>query len=259
MVGMILRRSLVALVLLIVFLTALFVWGTSTGISDELDRSARAVGLHILERAEDIPGGDEGFIELVRIAFEFSAQNSKGSSIESNKAAILALGVILGEEQIASVAGREIDGGRRPEIDKLHSRITVRGRNDLTRHFWVSAALAILSDQSRSMDVGIAKELMDATPGGSGFSFVDLTADRAGALFAGAATKNPQSADDFQAKIKQGFAIPDFFPEIDGLPQGIDGDDFRNEYGGLGGTETRKIVAEIQSRLAKCSLLKFEK
>ena len=102
LIGMILRRSLLAIAVLIVFLTALFVWGTSTGISDDLDRSARAVGLHVLEHADEIPDGDEGFIELVRIAFQFSAENSTGNgSVESNKAAILALGVILGEEHIA--------------------------------------------------------------------------------------------------------------------------------------------------------------
>ena len=255
---MILRRSVLAIFVLIVFLTALFVWGTSTGISDDLDRSARAVGLHVLEHADEIPDGDKGFIELVRIAFEFSAENSTGNgSVESNKAAILALGVILGEEHIASVAGREIDGGRRSEIDKLDQRISLRGRTDLTRHFWVSAALAVLTDQSRSMDVGIAKELMDATAGGSGFSFVDLTADRAGTLFAGVATKNSKSADNFLARIKQGIEVADFFPEVDGLPQGLNRDDFRKKYGGLGGAGTTKIVEEIRSRLADCSLLEF--
>ena len=55
LLGMILRRSVLAIFVLIVFLTALFVWGTSTGISDDLDRSARAVGLHVLEHADEIP------------------------------------------------------------------------------------------------------------------------------------------------------------------------------------------------------------
>ena len=258
MIGMILRRSVTALVVLIVFLTALFIWGTSTGISDELDRSARAVGLHVLEHADEIPPGDEGFMEVLQIAFDFAAENSKGDSVESNKAAILALGVILGEEHLARVAGREIDSARHQEIKELYERITLRGRNDLTRHFWVSAALAVLSDESRSMDVGIARELMDATPGGSGFSFVDLTADRAGTLFARVATKDSQSAEDFQTKIKQGIEMSDFFPEVDELPEGIASDEFRKKYGGLGGTKTTELTAEIQSRLAKCSLLDFE-
>ena len=95
----------------------------------------------------------------------------------------------------------EIDLSRKGEIEAIRNRITLRGRNDLARHFWVSAALSVLSDESRSMTVGITKEMMDATPGGSGFSFVDLTADRAGTLFAVAATSNAESARNLQLRI----------------------------------------------------------
>jgi hypothetical protein len=256
LVGLVFRRSVIALVTLIVFSTGLFLWGTSTGISDDLSETARATGQYILENAGDVSSGDEGFSELMKMAFEFAEDNSHGTdAIEPNKAAILALGVILGEEQVAAVAGRPINIDLRPEIKKLYQRISVRGRNDLSRHFWVSAALAVLSDDSRSMSVGITKELMDATAGGSGFSFVDLTADRAGTLFTVIAIGNASSARELQLKIRRGVEIADFFPDIEGLPEGISRDDFQNKYGGLGGPETNRIVAEIRRRLAKCSLL----
>jgi hypothetical protein len=256
--GLVLRRSAISLVVLIVFSVAVFLWGTSTGISDDLYEAARATSVHILENADDVSDGDEGFSELLLMAFKFAEDNSHGTdAVEPNKAAILALGVILGEERVAEVAGRPIDIKRRPEIKKLYRRISVRGRNDLARHFWFHAALAILSDESRSMDVGLTKELMDATEGGSGFSFVDLTANRAGTLFTGVATKSAQSARELQLKIRRGVEIAEFFPEIDGLPEGISRDEFQNQYGGLGGAETSRIVEEIRNRLAKCSLLEF--
>ena len=259
LIGIVLRRSKISLAVLVAFLVGLFAWGTSTGISNNLDRAARAVGLHLLENADDIPRADEGFKEMLRSAFKFAADNAEGANaIEQNKAAILALGVILGEERIASVAGREIDGGRRKEIAKLDRRISIRGRTDLSRHFWFSAALTVLSDQSRSMDVGITKELMDATAGGSGFSFVDLTADHAGTLFATVATRDVQSARDLQLKISQGVEIADFFPDVTGLPEGIYRDEFQAEYGGLGGAETTKILQEIRHRLMQCSVLDFD-
>ncbi len=163
--------------------------------------------------------------------------------------------MILGEEKVADVAGRAIGIGLRPEIKKLYQRIKVRDRNDLSRHFWVSAALAVLSDESHSISVGITKELMDATAGGSGFSFVDLTADRAGTRFTVVATRNANSARYLQLRIREGVAVADFFPEIEGLPEGISADDFQNAYGGLGGAETTRIVDEINRRLATCSLL----
>lgn len=256
--GLALRRSAASLVILILFCVSVFLWGTATGISDDLHELARATGDHILERANEVSDGDEGFLELLVMAFKFAEDNSHGTdAIEPNKAAILALGVILGEERVADVAGRPINIKRRPEIEKLYRRISIRGRNDLARHFWVSAALAILSDENRSMDVGITKELMDATDGGSGFSFVDLTADRAGTLFAGVATKDSQSARDLQLKIRRGVEIKDFFPEIHGLPEGISRDEFQDKFGGLGGAETGRIVEEILNRLANCSLLEF--
>ena len=259
LVGMVLRRSKISLAVLIIFLGGLFAWGTSTGISNDLDQAARATGLHLLENADDIPDADDGFKEILRRAFQFAADNADGTdAVEQNKAAILALGVILGEEHIASVAGREIDGGRRKEIAKLDRRISIQGRTDLSRHFWLSAALTILSDQSRSMDVGITKELMDATAGGSGFSFVDLTADQTGTLFAKVATRDVQSARELQLKIRDGIEITDFFPDVTGLPEGIYRDEFQAEYGGLGGAETTKILKEIRRRLTRCPILDFD-
>ncbi len=44
----------------------------------------------------------------------------------------------------------------------------------------------------------------------------------------------------------------DYFPPIEGLPEGISRDDFQNEYGGLGGERTKRVVDEFQSRLATC-------
>ena len=259
LVGMVLRRSKISLAVLIIFLGGLFAWGTSTGISNDLDQAARATGLHLLENADDIPDADDGFKEILRRAFQFAADNADGTdAVEQNKAAILALGVILGEEHIASVAGREIDGGRRKEIAKLDRRISIQGRTDLSRHFWLSAALTILSDQSRSMDVGITKELMDATAGGSGFSFVGLTADQTGTLFAKVATRDVQSARELQLKIRHGIEITDFFPDVTGLPEGIYRDEFQAEYGRLGGTETTKILKEIRRRLTRCPILDFD-
>ena len=57
--GLALRRSAIALIGLIAFCVALFLWGTSTGISDDLYELARATGDHILQNAEEVADGDE--------------------------------------------------------------------------------------------------------------------------------------------------------------------------------------------------------
>ncbi len=251
--GLSLRRSRTAMIAMIIFGVAIFAWGSATGITNELDDAARATGLHVLEHAHDIPAGDEGFVRLLELAFTFAEDNSHAAdAVLPNQAAILALGVILGEENVAKVAGRPIDLGRLDEFAAIRNRVTLRGRNDLARHFWVSAGLAILSNESRSMTVGIGKEMMDTTPGGSGFSFVDLMADRSGTLFAGAATRNLDSARAMQERIRRGVISSDFCPDIENLPEGISRDIFQDEYGGLGGAKTGELVKEIQRRLSAC-------
>jgi hypothetical protein len=254
--GLALRKNVVAAVAAIVLTGGLFAWGTATGISGELDTAARAAGRHVLDAAGGVPDGDAGFVKLLEIAFAFAEQHSQGGDpVLPNEAAVLALGVILGDEHVASVARRHLDPARLPEAKALRSRITVQGRKDWPNHFWVSAGLTVLSDADRSIAVGITKELMDAEPGGSGFSFTDLAADAAGNRFARAATRDADSARAMQARIRTGLRLEDVVPELRDLPEGIPREDFQRKYGGLGGPETTRIVDEIKRRLAACRAL----
>ena len=251
LMGLALRRSALALGALVVFAMGIFVWGSSSDVCDDLDAAARYTGNHVLAFAADIPAGDDGFDELLHAAFAFAEDNSHGSdAVFPNRAAILALSVILGEERVADVARRPIDPERIDEVRGLRNRITLRGRNDLARHFWVSAGLVIVADEGRAMTIGIGKELMDSTPGGSGFSFVDMMANRAGIMFAGAATGNATAARDMQLRISRGMVRDDLLPDFQGLPEGISDTRFRTEFGGLRGEGTRRVNDEITRRLA---------
>jgi hypothetical protein len=113
----------------------------------------------------------------------------------------------------------------------------------------VSAALTVLSDAERALTVGIAKEMKDSTPGGSGFSFVDMLANKAGIRFAVVATQDADSARDLQLRIAKGVDTADFFPPIDGFPEGLSQDDFHFGFGGIGGAETRRLFSEIEHRI----------
>jgi len=251
LMGLALRRSTLALGALVVFAMGIVVWGSSSNVCDDLDAAARFTGNHVLASAGDIPAGDEGFDVLLRSAFAFAEDNSHGTdAVFPNRAAILALSVILGEERVAEVARRPIDLGRIEEIRGVRNRVTLRGRNDLARHFWVSAGLAIVTDEDRALTIGIGKELMDSTPGGSGFSFVDMMANRAGIMFAGAATDSAPAARGMQRRISRGMVSDDVLPDIEGLPEGIPDARFRAEFGGLRGEGTRRVNDEITRRLA---------
>ena len=257
LLGLGLRKNYLALGAFGAIAVGLFAWGTSTGIPDDLYEAARATAVHVLDNADEVPAGDRGFEFLLEEAFNFARENShRTGAVFANRAAILALGVILGEERVAWVARRPVNPESMKRAAKLRNRIRLRDRPDLSRHFWVSAGLAVLSDEERSMTVGITKELMDSTPGGSGFSFVDLTADRCGTLFEAAATRSEASARALQARIREGARVADFCPPIDDLPEGLTRDQFQNEYGGLGGKGTQRVVDEIRKRIQTCEGLK---
>jgi hypothetical protein len=257
LLGLALRKSRVALAALVILPVGLFAWGTSTGIPDDLYEAARATAVHVIANTDDVPKGDAGWARVVHVAFTYAEDNSHGTDgVLFNRAAILALGVILGEEKVAWAANRPVDSRRMRDALALRRKITLHGRGDTSMHFWVSAALGVLSDEDRSLAVGITKEMMDAQPGGSGFSFADLAADRAGTLFARAATRDAESASGLQARIRSGVKIADYCPDVRGLPEGIPADEFQSKYGGLGGAGTAKVVEDIKSRLAACEGLR---
>lgn len=255
--GLVLCRSRVALLGLVAVIAGLTIWNLRTGVSDDLYESARATGLHVLDLADDIPGGHRGFAALMEEAFAYAEDNSHGTDpVFPNQAAILALGVILGGEEIAAVGHREIDMTRASEFEALRERVGLYGHQDWPRHFWISAALTVLTGEERTMAVGIAKEVADTSPGRTGFSFPDLAADRAGCLFALAATRDAESARAMQARILSGVKIKDFFPDVRDLPEGLHRNRFENNFGGLGGERTQQVADDIRARLAACEGLR---
>lgn len=60
--------------------------------------------------------------------------------------------------------------------------VTLERRNDFVKHFMASAAITAYSNTKLSDAIGIYKETADSHIG-SGFSFSDIAANRAGARF----------------------------------------------------------------------------
>jgi hypothetical protein len=140
--------------------------------------------------------------------------------------------------------------------DSLRARSTLHEREDWSRHFWVSAGLVVLSGGTRSLSVGVAKEMKDANAGGSGFSFGDLTADASGEHFALAATRDVPAAVRMQAALEAPFAMNDLMPDPRDLPEGIHVDEFEAQYGGVGGARTDSLIQVIEQRIAATPLLR---
>jgi hypothetical protein len=131
--------------------------------------------------------------------------------------------------------------------------VVLRGRSDWTKHFCVSAAIAVLSNKTMSDAAGLLKEELDADIGGSGFSFADLLADRAGTTFAIRATRDEAAARAIQDRLAGGFRVEEFFPPAADLPEGIPDAELQSYYGGVSGEVYRRLIEEIERRIAACA------
>ena len=135
----------------------------------------------------------------------------------------------------------------------FRTRFTFYNRSDLTKHFLVSAAVTASAGSRFAQHLGIAKEVNDAT-GGSGFSFSDLAADKAGVRFAEMATRSAPDALNFQKRAEQIKSQEDMMPVISHLPEGIMELEFKKKYVDLDSEAYQMVEAEINRRLNQCRL-----
>jgi hypothetical protein len=197
--------------------------------------------------------GDGRFATALEAAFRLARERSRGGgAAQENRFALLALGAVLGHERIASLMGAPLDEATAARADALRRHTTVRGRADWVRHFTVSGALTVLTYDAPSDAAGLFKEEKDAQ-GGSGFSFGDLLADRAGTTFADRATRDEASAAALQERLAAGVKIDDLFPHAADLPEDIPLPELQARYGGVGGARFREVADEIERRVAACA------
>ena len=118
-------------------------------------------------------------------------------------------------------------------------------------HFIYSAGITLATQQGIGFAAGEFKELLDSGSGGSGFSFADLAADRAGIAFVKAATASESGAQHLQQSIVAHKDESAFFPSISGLSEGLSAAQFRRMYGSTESQEYRSQVELIDERIAR--------
>jgi hypothetical protein len=223
--------------------------GESAAMREPVAEQVKAV----LDAMAGEPSGDARAARAYTAAFSLARTRSAGgSAIEENRAAILALGVVLGSERLTAFAADVVDAAQARQAAALRATATLHGRADWTRHFSISAALTVLSNVVPSSAAGLLKEELDAG-GGSGFSFGDLLADRAGTAFAAFATRDEIAAGAVQDRIAAGFSADDFLPPATGLPEDVPDAELRSRYGGVDGPLFRRYANEIERRLTSCA------
>lgn len=211
---------------------------------------------HLVAGATSLPAGDERFVAILRQAFDFARQRSvEGDPIVENRAALLALAILLGHERVETVVGPVLDEPLREQARRELQNVTLRGRADWTKHFLVSGAIALLACEATSNKIGTLKEALDAEDGGSGFSFGDFAANRAGIRLALAATDDQDSARRLQNLLADGFAVDDVLPDVADLPENLTAAELRSQFGGVGGVEYQRLLDDIEQRLSHSAAL----
>ena len=120
---------------------------------------------------------------------------------------------------------------------------TMFGRHDLAQHFFVSTALTAVLGAKAAEAAGVAKEILDAQDGGSGFSFADLAADMAGVHFASRLIERPERVKAMR------FRVADFAVGPKGLEEGLAMKDFEKKYGGTTDARYVKVRDDIARRV----------
>lgn len=223
--------------------------------SPSLKEAVAIILQHLESDLAKIPDGDAGFVVPLQQAIQVGETREWEPKL-TNRAALVALGVLLGDDSVARSLDDQLQLGDRQNRDALRARITLQGRQDLSRHFWASAGFAVTVGPAQADALGITKEWLDSAPGGSGFSFADLAADRAGIALARQATRSTADAEQFRQRISAGLEPADLCPSVLDLPEGLTRDQLEQEWGGLASEKTRQWLDEIERRIQGMSLLR---
>ncbi|WP_022666245.1 hypothetical protein [Desulfospira joergensenii] len=191
---------------------------------------------------------------VIRPLFQFAAGQSELSKdpVLENRALLQALSLYVIGEKLDPLVNADKLKQVKPRVD---IRLTLYGREDLVKHFLVSAGLAVSAGTKLSQFAGIAKEVGDSN-GGSGFSFADLAADRAGVMLGETAIASPSQANRIQRQMKNSKGESQFMPRIDRLPEGIMELEFKKRYTDLDSKAYALIDEEISRRIGECSVFR---
>ncbi|KAA3614044.1 MAG: hypothetical protein DWQ05_17385 [Calditrichaeota bacterium] len=217
---------------------------------DEIER-LRAYNEHLMafSQSRKKTGAGIPVYEFMQNLFALAEDRTQSSrkAVEENRAVL----IVLAAYSHGSSLEKWIGTGPEKERISRH-RLMLRDRGDLAKHFLVSAGITAAAGSDLANFAGVFKEMNDSR-GGSGFSFPDLTADRAGVIFTEMAM-NPNSAEKLQERMGRCRSEEDFMPAIDRLPEGLQEVDFNRIYEKENSREYKRVTNEIDRRIKACQI-----
>lgn len=234
-------------------LTVVYAWQADTSArvlsaltpADEQQRlraySDRLVAVTTATAASAASPGSVSLPQLIGPLFELARQRSlHGDAALENRAAMLTLAMFATGQNLGLVVP-----AARQWPQPLRLNVTLQGRDDFPQHFMVSALLALESTGPLANAIGLYKEVADSR-GGSGFSFNDIAANRAGARFGELALRDPLR---LQALLAAGVEEGSLMPDVTGLPEFLSQAEFNRQFGGVGAPGYNLVMADVERRV----------
>ncbi len=182
--------------------------------------------------------------------FQLAVDRGGSDPMRENRAAIAVLALyVTGISLDRIVTGAA--SWRRP----ARRTVTLAGRDDFPKHFLVSAVIAAEAGSPLADVIGAHKEVEDSR-GGSGFSFNDMGANRAGTRFGEAATRSARRARELAQAVAAGVEESDLMPDVSDLPEYLAETEFKRRFGDVGSVAYEKMIAKIDARIEALPLLR---
>ncbi|BCT68813.1 hypothetical protein [Nitrosospira sp. NRS527] len=184
---------------------------------------------------------------LIRVAAARSV--NEGDALAENRAAILVVAFHVLGVSLKRILPEAANWPR-----AAPQSITLDGRDDFAKHFMASAAIAAYADTMLSDAIGLYKEIEDSLYG-SGFSFNDIAADRAGTKFGEKAVISEASALQLQHRVVSGLKDADLMPLWSDLPEFMSAMEFKQRFGGIDTPAYQGMMQKIEQRVAALRVL----
>lgn len=179
-----------------------------------------------------------------------SSPDLQAQASRENRAVLLILGFYVNRVSLVSLVPAARDWPALPVRP-----VTLQGREDWAQHYLTSAAMATDLGGRLSDLIGMYKEMLDAAPQGrgSGFSFNDLAADKAGVRLGRLARHDPLALQERLQRIQ---ADTDVLPDISDLPEFLTQAQLQQRYGGIDAPAYQALMRDIDRRIAQTPALR---
>ncbi|MFI3138163.1 MAG: hypothetical protein QX197_15410 [Methylococcaceae bacterium] len=182
---------------------------------------------------------------LFKLAYEHSTLKN---AITENIAIMVAVSAYVSSNEIPFYLAL-----KQPVSTQHQYPVFLYKRTDQAKHFMLSAVLTITGGSGFADFMGQEKELRDAQSS-SGFSFIDLAADRAGMKFSEQATYSPGSAKELQRVMAYIKDYSAFMPETKDLPENLSRTEFTDRFDAIDSKRYQDLLRKIDDRITALPL-----